>query len=336
MLRIGLETTNRCNLNCLHCVREKGLPVADLSVDILNNLIKEIKDFGLTLVSLTGGEPTMHPQFDSIIDILAKEDLSYTLVSNGWNFQKIYPVFLKNKKTVPRVINFSLDGAQEKTHDKMRGKGSYRKVMQAIAICRAKRIPFSTQMVVCEFNENEMEQMCLLASKIGCSSLGFAYPFLTPNLVKDDLIKGPDHRKHFLKEVMRLSSAFRLPIFTSAQLGTVTDKNNYLFECFHLMGNSINIDCRGNLTFCCNLSTYAGSSGDKSDIIGSLEKESFSSLYKKYLKVLFNFKQDRVNSIKNNKMSEMDNFGCMYCARYFHKLDWLKKFPKSPCANLLE
>ena len=45
-------------------------------------------------------------------------------------------------------VTFSLDGAHEATHDRLRGTGSFRRVMRAASLCVVKELPFSLSMVV--------------------------------------------------------------------------------------------------------------------------------------------------------------------------------------------
>lgn len=328
MLVVGLETTNRCNLKCLHCLRDKEIPVHDLDIDVFNKLLREIKVFGQSWVGLTGGEPTLHPQFEYIIAALSNARISFNLVSNGWNFKEIMPVFLRDRGTIPKAITFSLDGAKEETHDKMRARqGSFRRVMEAVTLCRARMIPFTLQMSVCSLNEAEMEEMCFLAVKLGAASMYFNYIFPTPGLISRKLMKPPRDCESFLKKVHNLASAFRIPVFTNHQLGTRTTEKNFLYDCCYFAGNYVNVDCRSNVTFCCNLSTYSGAKDNKTDIIGSLKKESFVELYKKLLRVTYVFQVKRIEDVYNGRIP--GSFGCLHCARYFKKTDWVNKFPQS-------
>jgi len=329
MFGLGMELTNKCNFSCLHCLRDKSLPREDLSIKIFDKIIKQAKAFGQFGAGLTGGEPTLHPQFDYIIETFAREKIKFTIVTNGWNFQDILPIFLKGQGFLPSALVFSLDGAKEATHDKIRKPGSFRKIMQAITICRKRMIPFALQMSVCLLNEREMEEMCFLATKLNASLLSIIYTSPTPELIKLKIAKPPEELESYYKTVNRLSSAFRIPINTNYQWKNFISKDNFLFGCCFFTGNYLNIDYRGNLTFCCNISGYSGSANNRADIIGSLKDENLPALYKKFLKMIYIFKQKMLDDIIHHRASDIDTLACLYCIKYFHKMDWVKNFPNS-------
>ena len=68
-LMAWLELTRLCNLRCPHCFVEGGLARAgELSTDRIMRLLDEWADMGVFSVILTGGEPTMHPDFVEILN----------------------------------------------------------------------------------------------------------------------------------------------------------------------------------------------------------------------------------------------------------------------------
>lgn len=334
MLQLGVETTNRCNLKCLHCLRDKSVAPADLPLTLFSKIVKKAKAYGMLNIAFTGGEPTLHPAFSDMVAITRKENLSFLVVTNGWNFKKIYPLFLDNKAVSPLRIVFSLDGAKRQTHDTIRGAGSFDRVIQAMVICKEKKIPFAIQMVIAAINKNEMENMGVLASALNCAKLLFVPPFPTLNFIKNNLMISPHEYGDITKKTAKLKSYLRIPIQSAAQevhFGGARLGGDYLFNCCMLNGHFLNVDCRGNLTFCCNLSTFAETRDNREDIIGSLKKESFEILYKKFLKKLYAFHEDRVDNVQQGKAYDMEKsgFACLYCLRYFKKLNWAKKLPRN-------
>src|SRR3990172_10708534 len=143
---IGIELTSRCNLSCLHCLREKTKKREDFPLDLLPGLLRDAKAYGIKHIAFTGGEPTIHPQLDEIIKMVTENGFTYHLVTNGWNFKQIFPTLEKYGLKWLKGLSFSMDSPNEETHDKIRGKGSYKKVLQGISICFQKKIPFNLQM----------------------------------------------------------------------------------------------------------------------------------------------------------------------------------------------
>jgi len=86
-------------------------------------------------------------------------------------------------------------------HDRIRGQGSFRRVMQAISICKIKGIHFSLQMVLNQYNFKEISRMAMLASHLGAKRLFFSHLILTQRNVKEGLSLTPDESLEAEKEV---------------------------------------------------------------------------------------------------------------------------------------
>lgn len=78
-----IEITNRCNERCIHCYiphqdKNKILPV-DVIESSLKQLSSEMKTLSLTL---TGGDPFMHPDIEKILMMAREYDFSFCILSN--------------------------------------------------------------------------------------------------------------------------------------------------------------------------------------------------------------------------------------------------------------
>jgi cyclic pyranopterin phosphate synthase len=73
-LRIAL--TERCNLRCVYCLPEAGIPLAAaeklLRMDEILRVIAVSAGLGVTKVRFTGGEPLLHPDLEELISETAK------------------------------------------------------------------------------------------------------------------------------------------------------------------------------------------------------------------------------------------------------------------------
>lgn len=81
--------TGDCNFNCSYCYNKtlKNQPNKDFDKDILPKLI-ERKDF-IDHVIISGGEPTIDPNFNYMIDKLYENDFVIGIHTNGSNPGKI-------------------------------------------------------------------------------------------------------------------------------------------------------------------------------------------------------------------------------------------------------
>jgi len=120
----SVDVNNICNLHCTHCYwwlnRKEGNN--DLTAEQWREIIRHnFKKQHIFVVTLVGGEPTMRPE---IIQIFCEEmPRRVCVVTNGTyplkRFEDLYFYWI------------SLDGT-EKTHDSIRGVGSYAKTKQNV------------------------------------------------------------------------------------------------------------------------------------------------------------------------------------------------------------
>ncbi len=133
---ICVRLTNKCNLNCLHCWAF-GNKERQLSIDPFRLLffIKKLKYLGLKHVSVSGGEPTLYPYLEVVIDKLLEENLFVTLTTNGTRELNYYDKLLKRThpflKDSRFIIRISVDGWC-KLHETIRGKGTYQKTIDTV------------------------------------------------------------------------------------------------------------------------------------------------------------------------------------------------------------
>jgi MoaA/NifB/PqqE/SkfB family radical SAM enzyme len=321
MARIVIELTNRCNLSCGHCFDERHAASGDLSLEVIDTVIREGKSCGIEQLSFTGGEPTIHRGFEEIIERVSAAGYRFSFVSNGTNFPKIYPLLLKHRRCFLGVT-FSLDGAREKTHDRLRGKGSYRSVMRAASICNFKDLPFTFNMVLTAQNRNEIGEMVWLAERLGSRGVRFGHLMPTPETALRKLDLTPEERREVEAEIWRLRSCASLPIGMAP--GYFSEAP--FFPCGPLELEEYNLDYNGNLTLCCQLSGNSGRNDD-GDIIGNLNEVSLTEACERFRERVSSYLADKQEKISNRQFTELDHFPCWYCLKYLGKTSWLNNFP---------
>lgn len=178
-MKLVLELTDRCNLNCHHCFSGRHGGRTELPLALIERVLDEARACGFDAVSLTGGEATIHRQFLAIVAAISARGYTFSLNSNGWNFGKLYPQLLPYRDQL-RTITFSLDGASASIHDQLRGQGSFQRTLQAMSICFIQQIPFGINMVVTAHNRHELAAMARLATTVGAQALRFGHLMPVP------------------------------------------------------------------------------------------------------------------------------------------------------------
>lgn len=86
-----LDVTNRCQMGCSHCMMNSTMRGEHMSMSILGKAFDFIKKVNPTVLLLSGGEPTLHPNILDIIEyalLVLKNPKKITLLSNGLFFEE--------------------------------------------------------------------------------------------------------------------------------------------------------------------------------------------------------------------------------------------------------
>ena len=143
---IGFAITQHCNLRCPHCIRDDVTTVQSLPLSLIAGVIDQaLPIFGTVGVSLTGGEPLLHPEFGGMVDLFARRGVTWRFVSNGWHMRRAMPIL---DRYPPQHVRISLSGATVASHDAVRGRGSFERVLQAVAVLTSRRIHTSFSLVI--------------------------------------------------------------------------------------------------------------------------------------------------------------------------------------------
>ncbi len=322
MPRIGIELNNVCNLDCAHCFRSIYRGGAEnnqdlfLPLDVLEKILVEAKPLGYNHVAITGGEPPMHPRFGEALDMIAKHGFSYHFLTNARNFQKtLKAISAPSRRPKLAGVSFSLDGATEATHDRIRGQGSYREVVTAIAMCQAAGIEPSIITTINKANRHEIDQLALLGAHLKVRRQIFGHQNPTEHNMGNDLILPLTEWRAVERDVARVMTEFRHDI--SMAVGFYTDY--YLPRCAPLMLEDLNIDYRGRLTLCCQLSNYRDGDKDGEDVVGDLKRESLADALGKLMDLINRVHRERLAMAVDPKQKDKLHYPCLVCIDRFKK-----------------
>lgn len=327
MARLVIELTNRCNLRCQHCFEERHAATGELSLAIIERVLREGKGCGIDHLAFTGGEPTLHRQFADIVQRVCEAAYTYSLVSNGMNFPHIAPLLLRSQPWC-KGVTFSLDGAREATHDRLRGHGSFRRVLRAASVCVMKHLPFTLNMVLTAHNWHEVAEMVWLAGRLGSAGVRFGWLMPTPETALRGLDLSPEVRRQVEAEIWGLRQ--RAPLAVGMAPGYFSAAP--FFPCAPLELEEYNLDYRGNLTLCCQLSGYAGGTPG-TDVVGNLHDMSLAQACAWFHQRVATYLADKQAKVSHGEFGGLDHFPCWYCVQYLDKVPGLKRFPHHPWAH---
>lgn len=153
----GWELTRRCNMKCIHCGSSAGAPHPDeLTIEEGLNLCDQLADLGCIILTLSGGEPLLHPVWDRYAERLLKRGVKTYLITNGFYLEENVEKLLS---AGVRRIGVSLDGL-EKTHNFIRrNPDSFQRAMAGARAALEAGLSVGTVTHVSKKNIEELEEM---------------------------------------------------------------------------------------------------------------------------------------------------------------------------------
>ena len=123
LLGIYIEICSMCNQNCIYCYNEKVIgEKVYLSYEDVGKIIDEVSSLGIRMITLSGGEPLCHPDFQKIVKHIYDKNCTAFIITNATLINKDMAEFLA--KMNPGV-QITLDGGTSQIHDRSRGINTF-------------------------------------------------------------------------------------------------------------------------------------------------------------------------------------------------------------------
>ncbi|NOR14993.1 MAG: radical SAM protein [Candidatus Aminicenantes bacterium] len=128
---LSIEVTTRCNGSCLHCFARSGISRhSSLPVDLVKEIMVEGYDAGYRHLHITGGEPLLWKGLFESLDY--GFGVGFETIFMNTNGTLITEEISKRLGEYDSFsMSVSLDGPED-LHDRIRGKGSYKRTMRGI------------------------------------------------------------------------------------------------------------------------------------------------------------------------------------------------------------
>jgi MoaA/NifB/PqqE/SkfB family radical SAM enzyme len=152
-LVIQLELTTLCNLRCKFCFSKAGvLRENELPTSEIKRVIRQLKQEDVSSFFLTGGEPTLHPDFVEIVNLISELGLDCFILTNGTQLN----TRLLGKIPNSVYIVMSFDGIN--THINSHGGLNFDAVKERFSLLKSAGFPFSAQYVLHRKNIADLER----------------------------------------------------------------------------------------------------------------------------------------------------------------------------------
>lgn len=171
-----VETTFRCNLNCVHCyvnqpLNDEGIRTREMPLERLLVLLDEIADQGCLDLLLTGGEVLARPDFPKVYVHAVRKGFRVTVFTNGTLVtERIGRLF---SALMPARVEITLYGMTAATYERItRVPGSFDRCMQGIMRLLGCGVRLGLKAMVMKWNEHELGAMRAFAQNLG---IGFRH-----------------------------------------------------------------------------------------------------------------------------------------------------------------
>ncbi|MBR1482307.1 MAG: radical SAM protein [Ruminococcus sp.] len=165
--------THRCNLRCKHCYQEdySAFDNREDAERVLDQYCALLHAYGCKgRLNITGGEPLTHPDLYRLLYAARERGIATGVLTNGtllraWEARKL-------KACGVDYVQVSLDGCQ-KTHDAIRGKGSFESAVQGIIALRSQGIFTSVSFTAQRQNYRDLRRLARYCDLLGADKLWF-------------------------------------------------------------------------------------------------------------------------------------------------------------------
>lgn len=215
---ILMDPTSACNLKCTGCWAAEYGNHMNLTYEEMNDIVNQGVELGTYVYLFTGGEPLVRKK-DIIRLCEAHSDCVFSTFTNGTLIDEAFAdEMLRVKNFVPAI---SIEGF-EKATDSRRGDGTYQKIIRAMEILKAKKLPFGISCCYTSANadvigsEEYFDYMIELGAKFAWF---FTYMPVGKGAVTD-LIARPEQREmmyHKIREYRQTKPLFTVDFWNDGE-----------------------------------------------------------------------------------------------------------------------
>lgn len=136
---VHVETTNICNLKCIHCPHTDvynvipGYAPSSIKMDVWKKVVDEVARYPAVLRLTPDGEPMLLKDFvDQLTYAQDKGVYTFAFNTHGMHLEGDKAEALLRKTNTRISVECSLDGFYRETYEKIRVQGDYRRIMRNI------------------------------------------------------------------------------------------------------------------------------------------------------------------------------------------------------------
>lgn len=168
---LRISVTDRCNLRCVYCMPQNGVPFLPrsevLSFEEIERVARVVRGLGVTSVRLTGGEPLVRRGLVNLVRCIAS--LGFEDVALTTNGMALPPMARALSEAGLHRVNISCDSLRADRFEAMRRRGRLDAVLDAMAAAEEAGLgPVKVNVVLMKhWNDDEIVDFAAFARDTG-------------------------------------------------------------------------------------------------------------------------------------------------------------------------
>lgn len=270
---ILLDPTSACNLKCKGCWAAEYGNKNNLSLEEMEDIVKQGKELGVHLYMFTGGEPLVRK--NDIIKLCEQnKDCAFLAYTNATLVDQAFCDEMKRVKNLALAI--SIEGDAESTNAR-RGENVYERAIKAMELLKENKLLFGMSVCYTRANLDKVTSDEFIDNMIERGvRFGFYFNYMPVGSDADvDLIPTPDQREFMYAWMKKCRNAKTgKPIFTF----DFQDDAEYVGGCIAGGRNYFHINSNGDMEPCVFIH-YSDSNIREKTILEALQSPLFMAYY---------------------------------------------------------
>ena len=267
---IHVEIASECNERCIHCYIPHEFKQDLMDENLFNLVLSQAIELNLLHITISGGEPMLHPRFIDFMRKCREADMSVNILSN---LTLLNDEMIEEMKLNPLLsVQTSIYSMQENIHDGItHQKGSLNKTVASVIKLIENHIPVQISCPILKNNVNSYREVKEWAVKHNISA-GIDYSIIAQynhNKKNINCRLSIEELKNFISEQFSSDSLFRDEIEKEITERRKKTGDDYICS---ICNSSICIGPNGNVFPCV---------GWSSKILGNIKSQSLQDVWMK-------------------------------------------------------
>jgi len=268
-----IKITSSCRSRCRYCLSWQTTQDI-LSSDLVVSALKDIRKFAAHQITLSGGEPTTHPDFSRIVEECAKAEIHVTVITDGQYSHESSWISAVDEFT------FSIDTHSPDIYKLIRGIDGLSKALDNLSRAVKAGVTVSVNIVLSNQAIRGIENTVDLLVNKGVNRIHFL-ELETHLAVGDGLLPSNDDLSKFRGNILPALESKYSGIILAGKVLTLPENircNSNSIPCL-IPWMHVTIRPNGNIYPCCRIGDDTPKGNNETFCLGNVKENSISDIW---------------------------------------------------------